>query len=147
MEGACFYLSQIEQFSEDSKTVICYPGKNEKTLPKAGSRVCVEGVLKPFRKASNPGEFDAAAYYGRKGFLFSMQKVTVVKESRSYSRIQEAAAQFRRCLLYTSMENDICICFLLSAAFTFKICGRFKQQNHICFSVILGNRDMAAFVS
>ncbi|MFQ7125071.1 MAG: DNA internalization-related competence protein ComEC/Rec2 [Eisenbergiella sp.] len=96
MEGACFYLSQIEQFSEDSKTVICYPGKNEKTLPKAGSRVCVEGVLKPFRKASNPGEFDAAAYYGRKGFLFSMQKVTVVKESRSYSRIQEAAAQFRR---------------------------------------------------
>ena len=96
MEGACFYLSQIEQFSEDSKTVICYPGKNEKTLPKAGSRVCVEGVLKPFRKASNPGEFDAAAYYGRKGFVFSMQKVTVVKESRSYSRIQEAAAQFRR---------------------------------------------------
>lgn len=96
MEGACFHLSQIEQFSEDSKTVICYPGKNEKTLPKAGSRVCVEGVLKPFRKASNPGEFDAAAYYGRKGFLFSMQKVTVVKESRSYSRIQEAAAQFRR---------------------------------------------------
>lgn len=96
MEGACFHLSQIEQFSEDSKTVICYPGKNEKTLPKAGSRVWVEGVLKPFRKASNPGEFDAAAYYGRKGFLFSMQKVTVVKESRSYSRIQEAAAQFRR---------------------------------------------------
>ena len=96
MEGAYFHLSQIEQFSEDSKTVICYPGKNEKTLPKAGSRVCVEGVLKPFRKASNPGEFDAAAYYGRKGFLFSMQKAAVVRESRSCSRFQETAAQFRR---------------------------------------------------
>lgn len=96
MAGAYFHLSQIEQFSEDSKTVICYPGKNEKTLPKAGSRVCVEGVLKPFRKASNPGEFDAAAYYGRKGFLFSMQEAAVVRESRSYSRFQETAARFRR---------------------------------------------------
>lgn len=96
MEGAYFYLSQIEQFSENSEKIICYPGKNEKTLPRAGCRVCVEGVLKPFRKASNPGEFDAAEYYGRKGILFSLQKTEVLQESRSYSRRQEAEARFRR---------------------------------------------------
>lgn len=95
MEGASFYLSQIEEFSEDSYKVICYSEKNVPFLPKAGSRVRVEGRIKPFRKASNPGEFDAAAYYGRKGVLFSLQKTEVVRQSSSYSRIREALAQFR----------------------------------------------------
>lgn len=94
MDGASFYLSQIEEFSEN-QTVICYPGKHQKSLPKAGSRVRVEGELKPFRRASNPGEFDAAAYYGRKGFAFSLQKAEVAEESRSYSRMQELLARIR----------------------------------------------------
>mgnify|MGYP003374570462 FL=1 len=95
MEGASFYLSQIEGFSEKSQKIICYPEKNIKTMPRAGSRVQVEGKAKPFRKASNPGEFDAAAYYGRKGILFSLQDTEILRESSSYSRAGELLARLR----------------------------------------------------
>ena len=69
-------ISQINEmqeiFGKKRECVVLF-GENE-ALPKAGSYVRVFGEVSPFLLATNPGEFDTAAYYRRKDCLFALRK-------------------------------------------------------------------------
>ena len=73
-------LAQIEG-------VICYLDDGEE--PKMGSYVRVQGKLRIYSEATNPGEFDARRYYQILHIQASLQQAKVVKESTSYSIFRE----------------------------------------------------------
>lgn len=60
-----------------------------------GSMVQVQGDFEPFSKATNPGEFDAAEYYGTQGICGKLTDITVLSVSSDYSLINEALYQIR----------------------------------------------------
>ena len=73
-------LAQIEG-------VICYLEDGEE--PKMGSYVRMQGKLRIYTRATNPGEFDARRYYQILHIQASLQQAKVVKESASYSKFRE----------------------------------------------------------
>lgn len=75
-------------------TVLCKLNKGEK-LPRAGSYVRVCGKVQPFSKATNPGEFDAAAYYGEQGVLFSLRDAEIAAQSGEYDRTAQFLYEIR----------------------------------------------------
>ena len=60
----------------------------ESLLPHIGSRIRIQGRIRHFRQASNPGEFDAAGYYGRQGYACELTQAVITGESREYSRFR-----------------------------------------------------------
>ncbi len=54
-----------------------------------GDRVNISGKVKYFRKARNPGEFDAAQYYETRGYLFSLSAENVAIIERKMFSIKE----------------------------------------------------------
>lgn len=73
-------LAQIEG-------VICYLEDEEE--PKMGSFVRMQGKLRIYTRATNPGEFDARLYYQILHIQGSLQQAKVLKESTSYSKFRE----------------------------------------------------------
>jgi len=73
---------------------LCYLEKDT-TLPKAGSYVRVFGEVSPFLQATNPGEFDTAAYYRRKDCLFALRKTKITAQTKNYGRLEEFLSQLR----------------------------------------------------
>ncbi|MBD5453974.1 MAG: DNA internalization-related competence protein ComEC/Rec2 [Lachnospiraceae bacterium] len=73
-------LAQIEG-------VICYLEDEEE--PKMGSYVRMQGKLRIYTRATNPGEFDARRYYQILHIQGSLQQAKVLKESASYSKFRE----------------------------------------------------------
>ena len=69
--------------------------QKDETLPKAGSYVRVFGEVSPFLQATNPGEFDAAAYYRRKDCLFALRKTKITAQTKTYGRMEEFLSQLR----------------------------------------------------
>ena len=83
-------ISQINEMQEifgKNASVLCYLEKDT-TLPKAGSYVRVFGEVSPFLQATNPGEFDAAAYYRRKDCLFALRKTKITAQTKTYGRLE-----------------------------------------------------------
>ena len=83
-----------------------------------GCFVVVKGDFSPMLKASNPGEFDAAAYYRTMGGGGRIRNGTLLDQSRKYWKVREWLYDFRRSLeerLYTALpENEAGIlCALL----------------------------------
>lgn len=68
------------QVSGKINGVLCYLKEGE-ALPAVGSRITVRGRLKPFKRATNPGEFDQEEYYLVKGLAFGIEKACVIKQS------------------------------------------------------------------
>ncbi len=60
-----------------------------------GSTVVLRGIYEPFSRATNPGEFDAAAYYGSLGICGRVTDITNLEQSGEYSRWQENLYQLR----------------------------------------------------
>ena len=90
-------ISQINEMQEifgKNASVLCYLEKDT-TLPKAGSYVRVFGEVSPFLQATNPGEFDAAAYYRRKDCLFALRKTKITAQTKNYGRLEEFLSQLR----------------------------------------------------
>lgn len=58
-------------------------------LPCMGNRVTVRGVWQEFSQATNPGEFDAARYYGVDGIVGGLTKVQLLGSNRSYWWLRE----------------------------------------------------------
>lgn len=63
-------------------------------VPSIGSNVVVEGVLREFEPATNPGQFDARLYYATQGIAARIDKATVVWEEKAFS-LREGLWQFR----------------------------------------------------
>lgn len=60
-----------------------------------GSRVAVSGIFAPFSGATNPGEFDTAAYYRSLGVGGRLRKAGVLRQSNEYWRVREALYQIK----------------------------------------------------
>lgn len=67
----------------------------ESPLPHLGSRIRVRGRIRHFRQAANPGEFDAAGYYGRRGYACELTQAVLTGESREYSRFRHGLYQLK----------------------------------------------------
>ncbi|WP_337673153.1 ComEC/Rec2 family competence protein, partial [Gallintestinimicrobium sp.] len=90
-------ISQINEMQEifgKNASTLCYLQEDE-ALPKAGSYVRVFGEVSPFLQATNPGEFDAAAYYRRKDCLFALRKTKITAQTKNYGRLEEFLSQLR----------------------------------------------------
>lgn len=64
--------------------------------PKIGTCVVVEGNASLFRRADNPGEFDAALYYQTLGISFRLFDTRIMAVSGGYSRYREGLYRLRR---------------------------------------------------
>lgn len=63
--------------------------------PPLGCRVSVSGIFTPFSRATNPGEFDAAAYYRSLGAGGRLWETRVLGQSRGFWRLREALYRLR----------------------------------------------------
>ena len=86
--------NEIQEIFGKNASVVCYLQKDE-ALPKAGSYVWVFGEVSPFLQATNPGEFDAAAYYRRKDCLFALRKTEIAAQTKTYGQLEELLSQLR----------------------------------------------------
>lgn len=90
-------ISQINEMQEifgKNASALCYLQEDE-ALPRAGSYVRVFGEVSPFLQATNPGEFDTAAYYRRKDCLFALRKTKITAQTKNYGRLEEFLSQLR----------------------------------------------------
>lgn len=87
-------INEMQEIFGKNASVLCYLEKDT-TLPKAGSYVRVFGEMSPFLQATNPGEFDAAAYYQRKDCLFALRKTKITAQTKNYGRLEEFLSQLR----------------------------------------------------
>lgn len=84
----------------EGKKVLCYL-KQGQELPKLGSYIRITGKIRNFRKASNPGQFDARSYYRISGIAFQVNQVIVQQKSEQYQKGKEALFQLRKGLSET----------------------------------------------
>lgn len=89
--------------SRATEGVLCYMRDNK--LPKTGSLVMVRGTYRAFLHATNPGEFDAAVYYGIAGQQGRTMDSILLTESAAYDHFRETLYRIRTCL---SLLLDAC---------------------------------------
>jgi len=87
-------INEMQEIFGKNASALCYLEKDT-ALPKAGSYVRVLGEVSPFLQATNPGEFDAAAYYRRKDCLFALRKTKITAQTKNYGRLEEFLSQLR----------------------------------------------------
>ena len=87
-------INEMQEIFGKNASTLCYLQEDE-ALPKAGSYVRVFGEVLPFLQATNPGEFDAAAYYRRKDCLFALRKTKITAQTKNYGRLEEFLSQLR----------------------------------------------------
>ncbi|MCM1387484.1 MAG: DNA internalization-related competence protein ComEC/Rec2 [Bacillus sp. (in: Bacteria)] len=95
-------LSQIEG-------VICYMEEEKGAAPKIGSYVRMQGRLRGFSQATNPGEFNSRRYYQILHIQARLQNAQLLQESVSYHKFGEKLWQIRTylaSLLDASYEKD-----------------------------------------
>ena len=83
------------QMDAEGKKVLCYL-KQGQELPKTGSDIRITGKIRNFRKASNPGQFDARSYYRISGISFQINQVIIQQKSEQYQKGKEALFQIRK---------------------------------------------------
>lgn len=89
--------------TEEIKGVICY--MEEVNMPEMGSLVMVQGSYRAFTHATNPGEFDAASYYGIMGQQGRIMKGRITAASGCFDGFRERLYRFRE---YLSLLLDAC---------------------------------------
>ena len=87
-------INEMQEIFGKNASALCYL-KEDEALPRAGSYVRVFGEVSPFLQATNPGEFDAAAYYRRKDCLFALRKTKITAQTKTYGRLEEFLSQLR----------------------------------------------------
>lgn len=90
-----------------NKSILCKLKKGEE-LPCMGSSVKVTGTVQPFLAATNPGEFDAKAYYEGQGMLFSLTDAEILAKSSGYDRIGNLLyrIKYRTAVLYHKVLGE-----------------------------------------
>ncbi len=82
-------------YEELGGRLLCYLAEGQRE-PKLGSYVEIEGRLKCFERASNPGQFDAALYYQISGISYRLDQAKITKTTTEYNRIGETLWQIRK---------------------------------------------------
>lgn len=100
-----FIEEQLMQALSKIEGVICYMEGGGEEEPKSGSIVRLQGKLRAFGSATNPGEFDAEAYYQILHLQARIQNAVILEESVSYDAFREGLWQIRR---YFSSLLEIC---------------------------------------
>lgn len=88
--------NQNHQIISKDLKLICYPENREETgrVP-IGSVVLLEGEFACHEKATNPGQFDAFAYYAGQGVCGSLESCKILKCSESYDVLREGLYQLK----------------------------------------------------
>lgn len=80
---------KIEKLNEKFiHQIICY--MEEAVEPRIGSYVCLEGYVKEFERATNPGEFDQEEYYRILGIELQIREGILLQETEEYSIYRES---------------------------------------------------------
>lgn len=94
------YSGKLQCELENMKTAMITAGavtEKEKTL-KIGQQIVLEGTFALFSTATNPGEFDAQAYYAAKGIGGRVRKAQILAAGEKYSFLREKLYGFRQVL-------------------------------------------------
>ena len=94
------YSGKLQCELENMKTAMITAGavtEEEKTL-KIGQQIVLEGTFALFSTATNPGEFDAQAYYAVKGIGGRVRKAQILAAGEKYSFLREKLYGFRQVL-------------------------------------------------
>ncbi len=87
------YLSRFKSISKKGQCIVVY--LHDDFCPVIGRNIILSGKLSVFKKATNPGEFDAYQFYSNRGVLFSVKNAQVLKESRTENRLLQRVKEFR----------------------------------------------------
>lgn len=87
------FNSQFQAIGTKRQRVLVY--LQDEYEPVIGSYVMVSGQMSYFNRATNPGEFDAYRFYSNRGYLFSVKKGVILKNSTSGNRILQNLKKFR----------------------------------------------------
>ena len=87
------YLSHFQSIGKKGQCIIAY--MQEDFCPVIGKQIIFCGELSFWKKATNPGEFDAYKFYTNRGILFSVKKARVLKESVTGRKILQGLKEFR----------------------------------------------------
>lgn len=93
-ESVTVCLSDLS-YEELGGRLLCYLAEGQRE-PKLGSYVEIEGRLKCFERASNPGQFDAALYYQISGISYRLDQAKITKTTTEYNRMGETLWQIRK---------------------------------------------------
>lgn len=83
--------------------VLCY--MEEREIPETGSLVLMSGTYRAFARATNPGEFDSAAYYRITGQQGRIMECRLLAKSKSHNGFREGLCRMRE---YLSLLLDAC---------------------------------------
>lgn len=95
------YSGKLQCELENMKTAMITAGavtEEEKTL-KIGQQIVLEGTFALFSTATNPGEFDAQAYYAAKGIGGRVRKAQILAAGEKYSFLRENCMDSGRCCM------------------------------------------------
>ena len=93
-ESVTVCLSDLS-YEELGGRLLCYLAEGQRE-PKLGSYIEIEGRLKCFERASNPGQFDAALYYQISGISYRLDQAKITKTTTEYNRMGETLWQIRK---------------------------------------------------
>lgn len=98
------YLKNLSTDEPALKKLVCYlkAGQNE---PGIGSRVTLSGKLKPFERATNPGQFDTYSFYQTSGISYRLNQAIILEQSIEYDHMKEGLYRFRCFLSQILSEN------------------------------------------
>ena len=128
-----FYFETNQESSEESKSLkeqktakeempeglVCYlDGKSteEENNFRIGNRVLVAGTFESYRRASNPGEFDACLYYRILGLSGKIKGASVLHAGTDYQRFRDGLYRIKKWgedklgACYPEKEAGILIC-------------------------------------
>lgn len=100
-----------------NENLICETKEADKI--RLGSVVTVSGIFDGFGQATNPGEFDAAAYYHRQGVCGTLTDINILSVSSQYSIVRENLYRLRCCfrerlyLVFPAKEASVLTAMLL----------------------------------
>ena len=86
----------IPMRSQGGTGVMCRLQEGEVRLPEIGSRACYRGKARHFKTATNPGEFDARAYYAGQGISMQLSQAVLTGKSEGYSGWRHVLYRLRR---------------------------------------------------
>ncbi len=87
------YLSRFPSISKKGQCIVVY--MQDDFCPVIGRQIILSGKLSFWKKATNPGEFDAYKFYSNRGVLFSVKKAQVLKESVTENSLLQSLKEFR----------------------------------------------------